>query len=87
VDGCLIGVSRLRMETFYKKISLDARNSSKAKDTISTYKLVYVYLFIENKNTRKSKNALDTGTIRLSMKTEKLLAPICEDCNTNWHHR
>ena len=68
------------METFYKKISLDARNSSKAKDTISTYNqssiVAYVYLFIENKNTRKSKNALDTGTIRLSMKTEKLLAPI-----------
>jgi hypothetical protein len=39
MDGYLTGLSRLRMETFYKEISLDARNSSKTKDTISTYKL------------------------------------------------
>ena len=65
------------MVTFYKKISLDARNSSKIKDTRLKFSFYEKTLFFY-KNTLVnnflllliSKNAFNKGTIRLVLKNE-----------------
>jgi hypothetical protein len=68
-----------KLKILFPRINLIVLYLGLVNETIT--KLLYAHLSIENRDTRKSKNALDMGTIRLSMKTEKLLAPICYHCS------